>query len=211
VYLAIDPSDGGPAAYAVAACQFYPEGSEEYETGADSESVFGERLDYCHVFDLIYIPGGTSEIAIAAAMGCPWWDNIAGGATDDTAPDEKKRWAMAGVSLTSKKIPVHEGERRLHTFLHGAGDYRPHLLLSPTLPGMAISEFHKYRSTVETSLDADNSPSRATRNRAGPNHMLNALWYLLVARYGYVKGKKRAVIVRDHIRRLFGGNHVQQV
>lgn len=183
VYLAIDPGAGGPSAYMVAACQFLP--SPYF---AEDEDVV-DRIDLCHVVDVIYAPGATFEGIKPIVEQKYWYPQVAGGMIDVEDPGERKRWRkFLGIPLAAKKIPILEGERRLHSFLAWREGYGPHLIFSPDVPDLALKEFGQYRSPADTPEDLLRSPPSSSRFRRGPDHLLKGLWYLLVGRYGYVKG-----------------------
>jgi hypothetical protein len=199
VYLGIDPGHAGPSAYAVVACQFKPD-PEILEMQNQGLEVL-DPIDYCHVIDVIYLPGAQFELIEDVIQDKLWFSNVAGGAIDCEAPDERKRWrTFLGVPLVAKKVPVVEGERRLQVFLHGD---EPHVIFSPDIPSTPLMEFSRYRSAVDSPDQLLLKPSRSARNRRGPEHMLKALWYLLYARYGPVRGRKLPQpYIRDAWRRM---------
>lgn len=194
VYLAIDPGHGGASAYTIAACQFVPDPVWYTPMGEQRYHAPEDPIDFCHVIDVIYAPGASFEDIFPMAQERVWWENVAGGAIDCEAPDERKRWnRFGGVVLSSKKVMVRDGERRLHSFLHWDKTNplsKPHLLFSPEVPPRALREFFQYRSSVDSIEGLDARPSAAARSRKGPEHLLKALWYLLIARYGPVKTPK---------------------
>jgi len=193
VYLAIDPS-GGTNPYAVCAVQFYSHEEKMF----DPPEVY-DKIDFAYVIDVVYKRGKIDEQMIDLAKERPWWRNVAGGAIDVEAPDSKKRWLKyGGVSLWSKKIPVNEGIRRMHTFLHcirsddGTWKWPPHLLLNPSCEDISYEfrNFKRAKSTggVRQGLEFE-FKEKPPPNQ--PDHALKALWYLFIARYGYVKAIKR--------------------
>lgn len=200
VYLGIDPGHGGPSAYAIVACQFIV---SPFHPTVDLKDV-------CRVIDILYIPGADFDGIRPLVSSRLWFPNVAGGAIDVEAPDERKRWRRyLGVSLTAKKVHIREGERRLHTFLHeeplqpegvqdeAASSLSSHLLFAPECSDMALREFMQYRSPVQAPEEMEGRPSTTARSRRGPEHMLKALWYLLYARYGPVTaGRKQAPYIR---------------
>ncbi len=206
VYLGIDPAHGGPSAYAIVACQFVtsPCPSEE------------DPIDQCRVIDILYVAGGDFDEILPIVRSRIWFPNVAGGAIDVEAPDERKRWRRyLGVSLVSKKVLIQQGERRLHTFLQviPGGKRRPgsppslgdvtHLLFAPKCSPEALKEFTQYRSPIQSPAQLEGKPPSSVRQRRGPEHMLKALWYLLIARYGVVKvGPKPAPFIRGAWKRL---------
>lgn len=206
VYLGIDPGHGGPSAYAIVACQFV-------QSPCPSEE---DPIDQCRVIDIIYIAGADFDDVRPIVRSRLWFPNVAGGAIDVEAPDERKRWRRyLGISLTSKKVLIQQGERRLHTFLQVIpGGERPqglppaqgdvtHLLFSPRCSPEALREFPQYRSPIQSPEELEGRPPSAVRQRRGPEHMLKALWYLLIARYGVVKvGQKAAPAIRGAWQRL---------
>lgn len=193
VYLGIDPAAGGPSAYAIVACQFVP-----LEGNPQDDSV--DRIDLCKVIDGIYLIGGQFETVAPLVSKKIWFPNVKGGAIDCEAPDERKRWLrFFGIPLAAKKVPVLAGERRLHSFLSLEGGM-PRLLFHPSFPAEALREFSQYRAPVQTVEEMATRPSSTVKNRRGPDHMLKALWYLLYARYGPVKGTE---LPRPFIRRAW--------
>jgi len=179
VYLAVDPAAGGPSAYCVAACQFIP----------DPSPLEGDPIDFCHVIDAVYAPAAQFEDLFTLLEDKVWWPYVRGGAIDVEAPDERKRWhRFLGVPLAAKKIPVAEGERRLHTFLYYSEGRLPHLLFSPDIPPPALAEFTQYRTPVKEAGELEKKSPGVVAGRRGPDHLLSALWYLLYIRYGPVKG-----------------------
>jgi len=199
VYLGVDPSDGGHP-YAVVACQFW----------SDSDPDPDDRIDYCNVIDEVWERGLIDEQIIDVCMSRPWWRDVRGGAIDHEAPDSKRRWlSRAGVVLKSDKIPQLQGIRRLHSFLYferpavgdvsaGAVDmdalfiHTPHLQIADWEgrgQGYGLRyEFPRYRRK-ETDVGSDFLPSEVPDARL-PCDALKALWYLLIARYGAVRGHK---------------------
>lgn len=182
VYLAIDPSAGGNP-YSVLACQFHP---RVYQ--ADHP----DKIDDCYVIDEIYERKQDEEI-IEEAMTRFWWGQVRGGAIDHEAPDSKKRWLKIGkVHLHSEKVRQLEGIRRLKSFLYykrddtGLVTQRPHLLLNPRVKGLSY-EFGRFKR--KDAVDDDREP-REEPPSDQPNHSIKALWYLLIARYGPVKGAR---------------------
>lgn len=204
VYLGVDPADGGASAYAVVACQFLPHPDALYARDHGDPEPDPNQL--CNVIDAIYVPFSTAEDIIPLCAGREWWGNVAGGAMDVESPGERKRWALhAGVHLTARKISVHEGENRLHTFLHyDKTDLksRPALQFSTEVPDEVIAEFNSYKSPVSSTAElAEKSPSIA-KGRRGQDHALKGLWYLLYARFGPVSYKVQSPRVLDRVRRL---------
>lgn len=198
VYLGVDPGHGGPSAYAVVVCQFFPDPHwDELEYPAE------DPIDYCNVVDALYLPGADFDMVKSVVEKAPWYENVRGGAIDCEAPDERKRWLRhLGIHLTSKKVRIIEGERRLHTFLH-KGAAGPHLRISGEVGDTALREFRKYTTPVNSPVDIEARPSRAAGNRRGPEHFLKALWYLLYSRYGPVKaGQLPSPYVREAWRRV---------
>lgn len=180
VYIGVDPGAGGPSHYAVAAVQFHP-----------SNIPDGDMKEIAHVVDVVYLEGADFDVAYKEVSRKPWYPNIVGGAIDVEAPDEKKRWMRVGISLTSKKIPVLQGERRLQSFL----THPSHIFFSTDVPERALLEFSLYRNPSEQSWN---------ERRTGPEHMLKALWYLLVSRFGFVVPEKTfSVIVRQTVKDLY--------
>ena len=187
VYLAVDPSAGGNP-YAVLACQF-----EKDAATAGS----GDEIDYCNVIDEVYETDTICEQMIALCQQRSWWSKVAGGAIDIEAPDDLKRWLKIGkVALRTNKVPQLQGIRRLKTFLYyertDEGELRePHLRIAPKVASLPY-EFGKYRRRDTNDIDAvpkEEPPS------AQPNHSIKALWYLLIARYGFVKARKKFSVV----------------
>jgi len=199
VYLAIDPGHGGPSAYAVAVLQVSESDMmSTYRAIAKngeptSDEVPDDAIEDIDVIDCIYIPGAQTEQIIEIVKTYPWWDHVVGGTIDVEAPDEKTRWMrIAGVPLTARKIPVLEGERRLHSFL-AKNERRPSIMFSSEIPSPALREFSEYKSSVSSLGDLDIRPGSAAKARRGADHMLKAIWYFLVVRYGYVKSARPAV------------------
>ena len=189
VYLAVDPSGGG-APYSVLACQFkictcpIPEGervAHKYD-----------KIEDCFIIDEIYETSQLGDTIMDTAKKRIWWSSVRGGAIDVEAPDEKLRWlTRCKVNLKAEKVPQLHGIRRLHTFLHYTtdpitGQYTdaPHLHMHPRVSSLPY-EFMKYkrRDPAEGFIITKDEPPSAQ-----PNHSIKALWYLLIARYGYVKG-----------------------
>lgn len=186
VYLAIDPSDGG-APYAVGAYQFFPCQCERPHTE--------DRIEQGHCIDEIYETGKNAEEIIRIARQRPWWGKVKGGAIDVEAPDDKKRWlSFGGIHLRADKVQQLPGIRREKSFLWYEQDpitklvvTPPHLLFNPKCEGI-LFEYTKYKR--KDPADPDMIPADVPSNNQ-PNHHIKALWYLLVARYGYVRGKKQ--------------------
>lgn len=185
VYLAVDPSDGGHP-YACLAVQF----------AMDSDPDPDDPIDFCNVIDEIWETGVIDEQVIDEAMSREWWQDVAGGAIDVNAPDSRRRWATrARRPLVADKIEQLAGIRRLHTFLHyvendepGGAQFTtpPHLQVHPQCEGL-IHEFNHYKRKDRLINESDLPPEVPSANQ--PNDAIKALWYLLVARYGYVKSK----------------------
>jgi hypothetical protein len=181
VYIAVDPS-AGTNPYAVLACQF------KVDNGWSAD--WPDKIGYCNIIDEIYATGKIGEDVISIAQKKEWWANVQGGAIDEEAPDERKRWLKyAHVNLHHERIPQLEGIRRLKSFLYhkestgGETIIAPHLKVSPKAKGL-IYEFgvFKREPPIRDDLRARDVP-RADQ----PNHSIKALWYLLIARYGAVK------------------------
>lgn len=192
VYLGIDPGHGGPSAYAVVACQFKVD--EWFLRREQEGEPYDDPIDFCNIIDVIYLPGGDFDDVRPVVEASAWFGNVAGGAIDVEAPDERKRWlTYLDVYLASKKVPVIEGERRLQTFIHGEDPeesedpYPVHLRIATSVRPDVLAEFRKYTSAVIGIDQMEGRPSTASRGRRGPQHFLKALWYLLYARYGAVK------------------------
>lgn len=200
VYLGIDPADGGPSAYAVIACQFLPMPS------TDDSDVLQDPDTYCNVIDAVYLPFSTAEDIIPECASRPWWNMVLGGSIDVESPGERKRWAaMAGITLTARKIPIREGEQRLHTFLSYDKDdlsSRPALQISSDVPNPVINEFTSYKTAVSTAAEMQNKPTSTAKSRRGQAHALKALWYLLYGRFGPVKFRVKVPTIRQRVRRL---------
>ncbi len=199
VYVGVDPSAGGASAYCVVACQFIPDLNKDRT----------DPIDICHVVDILYIPTADWEVIRPAVQASFWFPYLSGGAIDCEAPDERKRWQMTfGVPLWSQKVPVMEGERRLHSFLAGgpagAEMGNPvHLYIDAGVDAQPLQEFRKYKSPIDDAASQDSRPSSSSRRREGPDHFLKALWYLLYSRFGPVAAQPMpAPIVRSSVRRL---------
>lgn len=216
VYLAVDPSDGS-APYAVGAYQFRDcecpyhyadgktpdtsthEGKRQAELGGPGLARHHEdRIEQAFCIDEVYEQEKQCEEIIDICRSRPWWKNVRGGAIDVEAPDEQKRWKAYGrIWLVADKIPQLHGIRRLKSFLFYEKDARghittpPHLIFNPKCQGIAF-EFTKYKRKNPT--DADMIPAEVPPNNQ-PNHHIKASWYLLVARYGFVKGRKLPDVV----------------
>jgi len=193
VYLGVDPSDGGHP-YAVIACQFF----------ADHDPDPDDRIDFCVVIDEVWEQGLIDEQMIDACMRRVWWKDVRGGAIDKLAPDSRRRWlSYAGVQLASDRVEQLVGIRRLHSFLYSeragvddvaSNEYirQPHLLIVDQ-PERGASyglryEFPRYKRK-ETDVGSDMLPSEVP-NPNLPCDAIKALWYLLVARYGAVRGRQ---------------------
>lgn len=182
VFLAIDPSAGGNP-YSVLACQFRQ---------ATYLEPHPDPIDICVVIDEIYEQGKTDEQMIALAQKEFWWRKVRGGAIDVEAPDSRKRWrTIGGVNLRAKKVKQLEGIRRLKSFLyykeeHGIVVQAPFLQINSRVRSLPF-EFGRYKRKDATSDDRE---PREVPPDDQPNHSVKALWYLLVARYGYVKGSR---------------------
>ena len=204
VYLGIDPADGGPSAYAILACQFFPR--PEAQRAADFGEPEPDPNVWCNVIDAIYVPFATVEDVLPMCAARPWWPNVAGGAIDVESPGERKRWAMlANITLSARKVPVREGENRLHTFLNYDEDdlsARPCLQLSEDVPEAVVNEFSLYRSPVSSPAEMAEKSTTASKRRMGPDHALNALWYLLYARCGPVSYARKDTRVLDRVKGL---------
>ena len=183
VYLAVDPSAGGNP-YSVLACQFHPRVYTQPHP---------DRIDNCQVVDEVYKTGWIDEEIIAEAQKRPWWNNVRGGAIDAAAPDSRKRWLrLGGVTLKSDKVKQLEGIRRLQSFLHYTRDdagrvaIKPHLQVAPRVKSLPY-EFSRYKR--KDAVTSDREPREEPPDDQ-PNHSIKALWYLLIARYGAVKGTR---------------------
>ena len=199
VFLAVDPSSGGDP-YAVLACQFPPYPYPRNENGHLTEEV-PDAIDFCDVIDESYTTGENTEEIIAYLKRQAWWKNVRGGAIDVEATDERRRWAKYGnVPLVAKKIDQFAGIRRLKSFLHYKRDKVTGLVLEGGWPHLRLAshirylpyEFGKYKrkpNPEDTLLVVEKPPMNQ------PDHAIKAMWYLLVARYGDVKGAaKRGVV-----------------
>jgi hypothetical protein len=207
VYLAVDPS-GGTAPYAVAAVQFY----SASEVGYEYEEAPVDLIDFAYIIDRVYSRGVIDEEVIDDCKTRPWWKKVGGGAIDVEAPDSKRRWSKyGGVTLWSKKVPQIEGIRRLQTFLHykqedGSYTYPPHLLVHPDVEELPY-EMRNYKRAkkVGSSKQGLEFDYKEVPPSDQPNHLLKALWYLFIARYGYVKAPQKAGIVYTWSNRLKRG------
>lgn len=191
VYLAVDPSDGA-APYAVGAYQFFPCKCKLPHTE--------DRIEQGWCIDEVYEHGKSAEEVIAICQSKPWWKNVRGGAIDVEALDEKKRWLAIGrVNLKAEKIAQLHGIRREKSFLHYERDSAgqivtpPHIMFAPNCTNIMF-EYTKYKRKDPT--DPDFIPKDVPPSNQ-PNHHIKALWYLLVARYGYVKGKKKPKVANS--------------
>ena len=191
VYLAVDPSGGG-APYAVLACQFLP------CVCADKHPK--DRMELCNIIDEVYETGKTGEQVMDLCRRKAWWSSVKGGAIDVEAPDEQKRWlSICKVNLRSERIPQLAGIRREKSFLYykqeavtgGFVDY-PHLQVNPDCEGL-LYEWRHYKRTDPS--DANLIPREIPPSNQ-PNHSVKALWYLLISRFGYVKGPGVPKVVR---------------
>jgi len=185
VYLGVDPSAGSNP-YAVLACQFHPH---------LRETPHPDPIDYCYIIDELYETGKIGEEVIALAMKKPWWKNVKGGAIDEEAPDERKRWLRIGhLNLVSKKIPQLNGIRREKSFLYFNPERKepPHIQIASGVKGITF-EYGHYKRDVPKDEDHE---MKAVPRSDQPNHSIKALWYLLIARYGDVKGKVKAAPVK---------------
>lgn len=194
VYLAVDPSDGS-APYAVGAYQFIP-----CKCGPHVE----DRIEQAYAIDEIYETGKGAEEIIDIAKKRKWWGRVKGGAIDIEAPDEQRRWkSYGGVWLHSEKIPQLHGIRREKSFLHyktddkGVVTVAPHLLINPKCEGL-IYEYRQYKR--KDPRDDDLQPAEIPPSNQ-PNHHIKAMWYLLVARYGFVKGRKLPGVAKNWLRK----------
>lgn len=214
VYLAIDPGHGGPSAYVVLAIQT-AESVREY---TDPDQKQFDAIEHLNVLEgSLYLPGLTTEDAIALSRQQEWWPNVVGGVIDVEAPDERLRWTNLGkVTLAASKVYILEGERRLHTFLvQSSGDERPPLQYSAGVDPAILREYSEYKSAVSSAAKMDTSPGNSVRLRRGSDHALKALWYFLVYRYGPVKQAFLPTIARSplierllqHVN-LFGSKHI---
>ena len=181
VYLAIDPS-GGTNPYSVLACQFHKDNTYDHD--------WPDKIDYCHVIDEIYETGMIGEEIIAKAKDKHWWGNVSGGAIDEEAPDERKRWLKYGkINLGHRKIHQLAGIRRLKSFLHykrtdqGKWITQPHLQVGAQVESLPF-EFGTYKRDPPVKDDRE---AKDVPRSDQPNHSVKALWYLLIARYGEVK------------------------
>ncbi|KKM25731.1 hypothetical protein LCGC14_1592040 [marine sediment metagenome] len=196
VYLCVDPS-GGTNPYAVGVVQFYTAG----DVGFEYDEAPVDAIDFCYMVDRIYERGKIDEEIIDMAMRRKWWSRVAGGAIDVEAPDSKKRWSKyGGVTLWSRKVLQIEGIRRMQTFLYNSyedGKYTwpPHLLVHPNVEEFSY-EARNYRRAkkVGASKQGIEYEFKEVPPSDQPNHLLKALWYLLIARYGYVKSAQKARI-----------------
>lgn len=205
VYLFVDPS-AGTLPYAVGAAQFYT----AEEVGFVYKEPPVDAIDFVHVIDRIYARDQGDEEVIAEAMHRVWWADVRGGAIDVEAPDSKRRWLKYGhVNLAAAKVPQIEGIRRLQSFLYykkdesGSGyDWPPHLLIHPDVEELPYEFRHYKRPTpVGGRTDIDKEPKDEPPSNQ-PNHLIKALWYLLIARYGYVKSSSRKRVAKTWSNRL---------
>jgi len=203
VYLAVDPS-GGTNPYAVGAYQFHDPGEIVDEVDAKQ---------FAYLIDAVYMRGATDEEVISETETREWWSHVAGGAIDVMAPDSKKRWLKyAGVNLWSQKVEQIEGIRRLQSFLYfkrgedGGFLHPPHLLVNPAVAEFAYEVRHYKRPSVGsvtghiTKQGLEKVPKEVPPSDQ-PNHLLKATWYLLIARFGYVKATTKMKPVHSWNRR----------
>lgn len=197
VYLAVDPSGGG-APYSVLACQF-----KECEC---SDKHPHDRMELCHVIDEVYETGMIGEDVMQLCLRKPWWKAVRGGAIDVEAPDEQKRWlSHTKKHLKSEKVPQLQGIRREKSFMHYSYDDKgqladlPHLQINPDCSGLQ-TEYRQYKRhdpTDDALIPKEVPPSNQ------PNHSIKGLWYLLIARYGYVRGRKLPTVSRNRVKAVF--------
>jgi len=184
VYLWIDPGYAG--AYAVEVVQ-----------------IFGE---FVHLVDEIYEQGLVTEQIIDICMQRPWWKQVAGGAVDIAARQHQAMPAVvevwrekAALVLSSQRIEEPAGRERLHTFLTvNPIDHQPRLFIDPKCIGI-LSEF----GVAPNPFTKEAAPFKWKEARTGEvvgqqpedknNHGIKAVFYGLIARFGYVTGKRSTV------------------
>jgi hypothetical protein len=195
VYLAIDPSSGGDP-YAVLAVQFYDRPGDI------------DKIDDAYIIDEYYERGLQAEDIIDLLKTRPWWKSVRGGAIDVEDPDEQKRWQKYGkVHLVSKKVEQFAGIRRLQSFLHYKRDEKqnlvkkPHLYINPKCKGIIYEFSHYKRKLAEARMDISTGHIVEKPPQNQDDHAVKGLWYLLIARYGDVKGAHKAEVVKTWLRK----------
>lgn len=169
VELAIDPGYNG--AYAVLAIQL------------DGPMVY--------VIDEVYHQYVKAEAVIEDCKTRPWWPNVRRGVIDIAGTQHQglashvEVWAQyAGVMLESVRVDIRPGISRLRSFLSPGLDVEPRILYNPSCRS-SIKEFtlYRYREVAEGKVTSE-VPIDAF------NHAAKAISYWLVARYGFVDGRR---------------------
>ena len=184
VYLWIDPGYAG--AYAVEVIQ-----------------LSGE---FVNIVDEVYEQGLVTEQIIDICMHRPWWKLVGGGAVDIAARQHQAMPAVvevwrekAALLLSSQSIEEAAGRERLHTFLTvNPIDHQPRLFIDPKCKGI-LSEF----GAAPNPFTKEAAPYKWREDRIGVvvgqqpddknNHGIKAVIYGLIARFGYVTGKRSRV------------------
>lgn len=173
--------------------------------GAYAVEVIQVVDDTIRIIDEIYEQGLVSEEITKVVMQKSWFKLVEGGVVDIAArqhqamPAVEQIWetprkddGWPGVRLTSNYVKEEEGRERLHTFLTvNPIDHEPRLFIDPKCHGI-LSEF----GICANPFTDEAAPYKWKEARTGEvigknpddknNHGIKAIWYGLVAKFGFV-------------------------
>lgn len=202
VYLAVDP--GGT--YAVAVVQFKP---------GSSKNELTRGLDLCVIDELYYQTTVTTSEVFRAAQHREWWPNVARwpwphfdpiqGSIDVTAKEQARTWeqlafeddTLRSLHFMSQKVPVQAGIQT-HQYYLDTRSFWVH----PRCVFMNL-EHRRYQYSSPTIAQWSTSDPRPARNpKDAWNHLLKALIYLEVAKFGfYGRSNQPSIVSKRDIRK----------
>jgi len=164
--------------------------------------------DIVHVFDEIYLPDGSTEMAVSEATRRPWWENVIGGWIDVAAVEAQTLWSsgaiyeslraqrslpIRSVTLRSARVDIVAGIERVRTMLHsqvvGKNTERPDVWDWALQPGISrIYVSPRCRGLITEArlyTYADSNIVGVKKPRDANNHAWKAVTYGCVGNFGY--------------------------
>ncbi|KKM91235.1 hypothetical protein LCGC14_1230550 [marine sediment metagenome] len=206
VYLAVDP--GGT--YAVAAIQL-----KRFDDLDSFENKLSKGQHIC-IIDTIYLQTTvTTKEVFDECSKREWWANVARdidywdnfqGTIDVNAKEQQKTWRTLGresttlgrLYLRGKKVGIQDGIKTFqhyfdtHTFWSHPNNKFLHLELAR----------HHYPEAPIKRQDTED-PRRTDNPKDSWNHLLKAIWYFMVGKFGcYGKSKRSGVVTRKELRKM---------
>ncbi len=204
VYLAVDP--GGT--YALAAMQI------KNIPGRGTDNSVSKGLTLCIIDEVYFQKTVTTQEVFSTAQARPWWKNVARwpwphwdsvqGAIDVTAHEQARTWYMLAredediktLRFLSRKVSVQAGIQTMQHFIETGS-----LLVHPRCTFWNL-EMRRYTYPEPTLAGME---TEDPRKRANPkdawNHLIKAVTYFIVCKFGYYgKPNSKATVSRHDIR-----------